>query len=219
MRIYSWAITDAVTDERQFPTWINQPTREPSVHRYWRNALPPGDRPNPGNETYGVGSGFPAGLELPTLVFETSMESFPFVDCLYLNRGLWLLSDAAKTTVEGVDPGGFEFVRTNTRLHDGHEGPQYWIGDVVRFLDPVDEQRSNISATTHPSLISGEPMRSVSYSLGEDTVFKAAVIEGCHVFRPIFEPDVVFCDEVMASAISAARLSGMLPVFRGQTDG
>lgn len=157
-------------------------------------------------------------MELPILIFQKEIEPSSFVDFLLLNRGLWLLSDAAKNTLESVDPDAFEFLRADTRLHDGSEGPQYWIGDIVRLIDPVDERRSNISATMHTSLITGEPMRSVDYGPAEDIIFQSAIIKGGHVFRSIFQPNEVFCDEVMASAICAARLSGILPVLRGQTD-
>lgn len=218
-KIYSIDVGHSVTDTRQFPVWVNQTKRDASVHRYWRDALPPGPLLETRNETYGVGSGVPVGMEQPLLVFERPMGSLPFVDVLLIHRGLWLVTEAAQSVFANTDREAFEFCEAITRLHDGSEGPKYWVCDVVRFLDAVDEAVSPVTVTVHPSVTTGASMRSVSYSLGADNVFKASVINGFHVFRALYAPGDVFCDEFAARAIERARLVGLHVSPRGEATG
>ena len=218
-KIYSLTVDGKVQEECEFPKWINQPQSPDKDDPYWRPWLPAGPLPDPGSEAGGVGSGFPIGLETPILVFEKPLGSLPFPDVLLDGgRGELTLSDRAKIILESIDGDAFEFRETITRLHDGSDGPKYWLADVTCFLNAVDEERSKeiyIEEKIIPH--NGRTMRRVHLGMGQTTIFKASVVAGHHVFRLPFSPQTIVVDEVAASTIRPAKLRGIFLWPTGMT--
>lgn len=214
-KIYSLTIDGKVQEECEFPTWINQPSPEDPL---WSLNLPPGPLPDPGSELGGLGSGFPIGMETPVVIFEKPLGRLPFPDVLLHFNRVMLLSDQAKKLFEAIDAEAFEFCEATTRQHGGSEGPKFWLADVTRFLDAVDEERSK-EIRIEEKIIrrSGRPMRRVLLGLGPTTVFKSSIIKDYHIFRATYSGDILF-DESVASAIRAAKLRGILPWPTGMTN-
>jgi hypothetical protein len=84
--------------------------------------------------------------------------------------------------MEAADSEGVKFVKCETRNRDGSVGPGYWLYDVVRVLDAVDEERSSLK-------IEYDPQRDwKGYSLlgGATLIFKDDVVGSSHIFRMRF---------------------------------
>ena len=88
-------------------------------------------------------------------------------------------------------------------LADGTEGPAYWLCDVVRVLDAVDEARSRLRIEYE-----GEIKR---YSVlgGADIVFNEDVVGAAHLFRMAHMESAVICDRPIKEACRAASLKGI----------
>ncbi|MGY2937581.1 hypothetical protein ACVWZ6_007183 [Bradyrhizobium sp. GM6.1] len=63
--------------------------------------------------------------------------------------GWWLISGRTKAVLEWLDPEAFVFVQCTVRVpHGSYDGPDYWICDVVRILDALDEAQSRLTIRT-----------------------------------------------------------------------
>ncbi len=80
----------------------------------------------------------------------------------------WLVSEKLKLVLETVDPDGVAFVKCEVRNRNGTDGPLYWLCDVLRVLDAVDEgvSRVRVEHDTYEglpwkgySLLGGAPTR------------------------------------------------------------
>lgn len=209
--LYSLTPTDAV--HGAFPHWVNRPRRsETNPH------MPRGPWPDPGSDADGIGSGFPEGMARPILEFERMLQEQEYLDIILSGNPEWTLSDRAKSVFEAVDPEAFEFCETTTRFRDGSEAPRYWLCEVVRFLDAVDEERSDVYVQTITGFTTGRPVRRVSHGIAGRDVFRASVVRGHHVFRALYAPMTVFVDDVLVTAIAEAKLVGMIPLIAGTLD-
>lgn len=92
--------------------------------------------------------GFDKFPEAPLLVIDGSSGRAPYdLEQCY---DYWLVSDAMKSTLEAMDPEGVAFIECETRLQDGSRGPLFWLCDVLRVLDAVDEQSSRLTVKYDP---------------------------------------------------------------------
>lgn len=178
----------------------------------WVNAPVPADQPLPaghipdhGNYGQGVGSGF---WEMETPIFEVSKRHgprVPLLDVEPLGRGLWLVSENCKRVLERVDPEAFEFLKVETRIERAGEfisGPQYWLCDVIRFLDALDEAKTRgVTVKIYPGGIKRVEIR------GRDKqVFFRRSIGNAKVFRLLHAPWGVY---VTAELVDAVRAEGI----------
>ena len=58
--------------------------------------------------------------------------------------GIWVVSDPLKQLFEQMDAEAFAFVACDFSLADGSPGPQYYLGNVLRGLDALDEASSRV---------------------------------------------------------------------------
>jgi len=182
---------------------------------YWDFAPPAGPLQTPkGNLGGDLGTGFPI-METPLLVFERPLGKLPFPDLLHFPRGLFAVSDRTKRIFEDIDPSAFVFQETVVNSHDSSSAPQYWLCDIVRFVDAVDEARSRVMVETGVNLQNGEEYRRVLHGqMGKD-VFRREMIGDYHLFRAQYFPAMVLLDETMAVAIRSASLLGLGLVLMG----
>jgi hypothetical protein len=145
--------------------------------------------------------GFPIYPEAPRILFDKKLGR-PVRD-LEQCSDYWLISDRMKAVLEATDAEGFAFVKCEVRLRDGEPGPDYWLCDVVRVLDAVDEMASRLKIYDE----AGEK----TYSLrgGANLVFKEDVVGSAHVFRMAHLEAAVICDEQIKDACRAAHLRGV----------
>lgn len=114
--------------------------------------------------------------------------------------GFWLISERLKQVFERVDPQGFVFVPCEFIFPDGRQGPQYYLCDVIRIVDALDEKASKLKI-----IISEEYAKGKHYSfLGLPKIaFKEDRLKGVHVFKTPYNTNQVFCDRVLRDAILA----------------
>lgn len=147
--------------------------------------------------------GFDEFPEAPLLVIDGSSGRVPHdLEQCY---GYWLVSDAMKRTLEALDPEAVAFVKCEVRLQDGSRGPQYWLCDVMRVLDVVDEERSDVTIKFDPN--SGRKF----YSLlgGAKLAFDPVTLGSSRIWRIVHMEDRIFCDEGVKAACVDADLSGI----------
>lgn len=147
--------------------------------------------------------GFPDYPEPPRVVLDKKLGRSPrdLEQC----HEYWLISDRMKAVLQAVDPEAFAFVRCEVRFADGKEGPAYWLCDVMRILDAVDEVASRL--TINIDQTRGQKV----YSLrgGASLVFKEDVVAPAHIFRMAHLEPVIFCDQHLKNACKAAGLKGI----------
>lgn len=145
--------------------------------------------------------GFPPLRETPRLVYHPREGVLP-EDLEGGMSGYWLVSERLHQVMEAVDPDAFVFAETDYRLADGSQGPTYFLCDVIRKVDALDEDASQLNIE-----ISDEFEEGKYYGLTGDVrlAFKRDVLGSAHVFRLPFHGGV-FCDRVFKDAVEAAGI-------------
>lgn len=145
--------------------------------------------------------GFVPFPESPRLVIDESLGRAPADWELF--HDYWLVSDRMKSLLEKLDLEGVRFVRCETRYRDGRAAPIYWLCDVVRVLDAVDEAKS-VLEIEYPT-----PDRKV-YNLSKKSslVFKEESVGPAHIFRLRFYPMTV-CDQVLKDTCKEVGIRGI----------
>lgn len=115
----------------------------------------------------------------------------------------WLVSDRAKRVLEQVDPDAFVFLECRVELRDGSEGPRYWLCDVVRVLDALNEPESEAKIKKN------DRNEKIYTTIGNEVlIFKEDVIGSHHIFRMLYCDSTVICDDAVKDACKAAGLKG-----------
>lgn len=144
---------------------------------------------------------FPPLCETPRLLIDKSLGRPP-VDW-ELFDDFWLVSDRMKSVLEAVDRDGVAFLKCETRSLSGG-APVYWLCDIVRQLDVIDEEKSNVEI-----LDDGTDFRRYSNVAISSFVFREEAIGSAHIFRPRFLETRIICDQSLKDACKAAGLRGL----------
>ncbi|MBV7306070.1 DUF1629 domain-containing protein [Xanthomonas vasicola] len=147
--------------------------------------------------------GFPPLREVPRLVYHPKEGALP-QDLEGGFSGYWLVSERLRKVMDSVDPDAFVFVEADYRLADGSAGPTFFLCDVVRTVDALDEEASQLNI-----IISDEFVEGKYYDLTGDVrlAFKKDALGSAHVFRLPYH-GMVFCDRVFKDAVEAAGMGG-----------
>ncbi len=124
--------------------------------------------------------------------------------------GIWIVSEALKRVFESVDPEGFAFAGCDLTLADGSLGPQYYLCNVTRWLDALDESASRVQIEVEHDYQTGEDLNFYSVSGGASLVFRREVVGNAHIFRQPRLGTEAICDRVLFDALNAAQLDGLL---------
>ena len=119
----------------------------------------------------------------------------------------WLVSDQLKVMLEAVDRDGVAFVRCDVRNRDGGEGPVYWLCDVLRVLDAVDEGASRVKV--EQDTYQGQPWKGYSLLGGANLIFREDVVGSAHIFRMRYLEAQIICDEKLKDACKKSGLRGI----------
>ncbi|MCP3476989.1 DUF1629 domain-containing protein [Bradyrhizobium sp. CCGUVB1N3] len=149
-------------------------------------------------------------IEPPCFVFDKSVGSRP--GDLEQYYEFWLISDRTKVVFESIDPKGFSFVRCPVRVPRGvWDGPGYWLCEVLRVLDALDESRSRLKIG-----IRDDPRyrdfgrKFYEFFGGAKLVFKEELVDDVHAFRMAHNESCIICDQEMKDACKLAGLKGIL---------
>ena len=123
--------------------------------------------------------------------------------------GIWIVSEPLKQLFERMDAEAFAFVACDFSLADGSPGPQYYLGNVLRRLDALDEASSRVRIKLDRNYQTGEDETLYSLVGGASLVFKQDVVGDAHIFRQDRMGAPPICDRAMFDALSAANFSGV----------
>ncbi|WP_369943533.1 DUF1629 domain-containing protein [Xanthomonas medicagonis] len=153
--------------------------------------------------------GFPPLKETPRLIHDPKKGALP-QDLEGGFSGYWLVSERLRNVMESVDADAFVFADVDYRLADGSKGATVFLCDVIRTLDALDEEASELDIKVSDDYEAGK-----YYSLagGSRLAFKHDVLGKAHVFMLPFHGGV-FCDRVFKDAVKAAGIGG-----RGRSEG
>ncbi|WP_372166048.1 DUF1629 domain-containing protein [Xanthomonas axonopodis] len=153
--------------------------------------------------------GFPPLSEKPRLRYDKRQGRMP-EDLQGGFSGYWLTSEPLKQILESVDPDGFAFVPCEFVMEDGSQGPPYFLCDVVRTLDALDEAASTLKILTE-----GYPAgKHYSLAGGASLAFIQDVVGTAHVFRTPYNSRLIVCDRVLRDALLEGGF-GKAPRSRG----
>ncbi|WP_249125265.1 imm11 family protein [Bradyrhizobium manausense] len=108
-----------------------------------------------------------------------------------------------KGVLETVDRDGVAFLRCETRSVGRKPAPDYWLCDVIRMLDAIDEEK-----TRGEILYDGTEFRQYDGMARPSFVFKEEVVGSAHIFRPRFWGDII-CDQTVKDACKTAGVRGI----------
>ncbi|MBK0025020.1 DUF1629 domain-containing protein [Stenotrophomonas sp. S48] len=147
--------------------------------------------------------GFPALREKPRIIFDASKGPAPR-DLEGGFSGYWLVSERLHRVMNKVDPGAFEFAECEVRLPDGAIGPRYYLCDVVRELDALDESASKLDIEVDEDFVNG---KFYSIAGGAKLTFRSEAVADAHVFLTPFSTFVI-ADRTFVDAVRSAGVPG-----------
>jgi hypothetical protein len=118
--------------------------------------------------------------------------------------GYWFISDRTKKVLERLDLNAFAFLKCGVQLRDATNGLRRWLCDVVRVLDALDEEHSEVTIG-----VSDLGTKTYYIPMSENVFFKEARISPHHIFRLMHTESYIVCDEEMKLACKAAALTGI----------
>lgn len=155
---------------------------------------------------YGVPR-LPASTAQVPFVFDKSVGQPP---CdIELCFGWWLVSERTKALFERLDPEAFVFVPCEVRTPRGrYDGPKFWLCDVVRVLDALDESQSRLRIGIRDDirfLDHGQKYYEF-LTFGGKLVFREAAIGNARIFRMAYMDLTYICDQEFKDACKSAGL-------------
>lgn len=123
--------------------------------------------------------------------------------------GIWIVSEPLKQLFEEMDAEAFAFVACDFSLADGSTGRPYYLGNVLRRIDALDETSSRVRIKLDHNYQTGEDEKLYSLVGGASLVFKPDVVGDAHIFRQDRMGAPPICDRAMFDALSAANYSGV----------
>ena len=123
--------------------------------------------------------------------------------------GIWIVSEPLKQLLAQLDAEAFAFVACDFSLADGSPAPQYYLGNVLRRLDALDEAASRVKIKFDHNYQTGEDEKLYSLVGGASLVFKQDIVGNAHIFRQDRMGAPPICDRAMFDALNAANFSGV----------
>jgi hypothetical protein len=138
--------------------------------------------------------------EAPKLTFDRKVSRGVMLDA-YREIGFWTVSERLKTLLEQIDPEAFAFVRAEVEYKNfDSPGPDYWFADIVRILDCVDEENSEIKYQA------GAPQK--NYLRLINATMKADAVGSAHFFRLEYSPLMEITDDVAVKTLRKEGIKG-----------
>ncbi|WP_271594987.1 imm11 family protein [Bradyrhizobium sp. CCBAU 65884] len=148
----------------------------------------------------------PASTPPVPYMFNKSKGSLPYdlERCFHW----WLISDRTKAVFERIDPEAFVFVPCDVRVPQGrYQGADYWLCDVARVLDALDESASCLRIGVRDDVhYLDHGQKYYAHIPGYKLVFREASIGNAHIFRMAYKDATVICDQEFKDACKSAGL-------------
>ncbi len=148
--------------------------------------------------------GFPKLREKPHIAYDKK-QGKPPRDLEGTLSGYWFVSERLKQIFEAVDPDGFAFAECDYTLNDGSMGPKHFLCDVIRSIDALDEETSDVRVKYYPNHQTGEDEKIFSVAGGASLYFREEVIGDAHVFIQPKLATKPICDERLYNACKSVK--------------
>lgn len=158
--------------------------------------------------------GFADLPETPHLIYDRKKGKMP--RDLELFGSYWLVSEPLKHVFESVDSAGFAFVACDFTLPDGSKGPQYYLCDIIRVIDAINEEASKLKVIWEHDYTNNRDIKRYSILGRASLSFFEEKLAGVHVFEPLKLAGNAVCDDVLRTACTEASLKGIR--FEDTTD-
>ncbi|WP_232627719.1 imm11 family protein [Methylobacterium sp. Leaf118] len=145
--------------------------------------------------------GFPPTKEVPYIKYIKSRGRKPKEFEKF--RDFWLITNRVKEFLESVDAEAFVFMSCRTCI-EGHESDgEYWICDVVRTINALDELKSDISI----DYVGGKKLYNLIGS--ERYLFLEEKIQSNIIFRMQFAWHKVICNDIFREKCQKKQIKGL----------
>ena len=122
-------------------------------------------------------------------------------DAYIVHPSMWMVTDRLRTLFERIDPEAFVFAPIEVDYSNFDEtGPRFWLCDVVRFLDCVDEGRSQIKYQ--------EGILIKNYLRLIDVTMKPEEVGNAHIFRLKYAALKQIVDDVFVEYMVKENIKG-----------
>ena len=153
--------------------------------------------------------GFPQLKERPHIAYDKK-KGRPPRDLEGTLSGYWFVSERLKKIFESIDAAAFAFAECDYTLADGSIGPKHFLCDVVRSIDALDEEASDMRIKIYRNYQTGEDEQIYSVAGGASLHFRQDVVGDAHVFvQPRLAADPVCDDELYLACKSVKDVKGI----------
>lgn len=137
----------------------------------------------------------------PKFYFDKKVAPRKLRDAYIVHVGMWMVSERLRDLLKNIDSEAFVFSPVDIDYSNFDEpGPRFWLCDVVRFLDCVDERRSKIKYQE------GIPMK--NYLRLIDVTMDPEKIGEAHVFRLKYAVLKQIVDDVFVEYMVKEKIKG-----------
>jgi hypothetical protein len=145
--------------------------------------------------------GVPKFSEPPQLILNRKLGK-PLTDMEPFGS-FWIVSANLKKVLQQFDVNAAEFAEFKVTHHGDAGAHKYWLCDIVRIIDALDEDASVFSV----NIVTGGGQY---YALHNSKLsFRPEIEKDVHVFRVQQNSAEIFCDEEFKMACSDAGVKGM----------
>lgn len=135
----------------------------------------------------------------PLITFNRSKKRGKLKDAYQGLPHMWFVSDRLKQLLEQIDPQAFEFAATQVDYSTFEEpGPAYWLCNLVRRLDCIDDEKSKVTFQTQVDF--------KAYDLFIDVKMRPEVVGDAHAFRLVYKYGAEIVDDILVQAMTAAKM-------------
>ncbi|NTA59827.1 DUF1629 domain-containing protein [Agrobacterium tumefaciens] len=148
--------------------------------------------------------GFPELTEKPHIAYDKKLGKPPR-DLESSLSGYWFVSERLKDIFEDVDPEAFAFAECDYTLPDGSKGQRHFLCDVVRSIDALDEEASDVRVKYYPNHETGVDEKLYSVVGGASLRFDEDAVGVARVFvQPRLSAKPI-CDQQLYNACKSAK--------------
>jgi len=175
---------DFSTDSAPVPKWLN-------IEEQTKGLRPDANKP------FG---GFQFSAR-PQFKFDRKGHRGPFEDATPMTLGIWFVSERLKTLFEQLDPEAFVFQKVDIDYSNFPEpGPDYWFCYIMRVLDCVDEEHSEI---VYQPKITWKVYKGLI-----DLKMKPEIVGSAHAFRLKYASLRSIVDDLVVDALNQKHIRG-----------
>ena len=137
----------------------------------------------------------------PKIKFDRKVVTRKLRDAYVVHTSMWMVNDRLRELLESIDPEAFVFAPIDMDYSNFDEpGPQFWLCDMVRFLDCVDESQSDV--------VYADNVPFKYYLKIKSMVVDEEKAGNAHAFRLKYSPLIQVVDELFVERMKEERIKG-----------